>query len=110
MRWGSGTNFGLAWSVVTFTNETIACLAAPSFHDGSGSVCAKAGTANERATPNARIQPNVEREIMDFTPASSLAVNGGRPLLPPSPARPQHTSPLRCSLGGVVALTRAPMH
>src|SRR5260370_42067886 len=104
MRWGSGTNFGLAWSVVTFTNETIACLAAPSFHDGSGSVCAKAGTANERATPNARIEPNVEREIMDFTPASFLAVNGGGRLWPPPSSWQVQTYWLVFSLGCPAAL------
>ena len=42
MRSAGGTNFGLALSVVVLTNSTIACLAAPSFHDGSGSVCAYA--------------------------------------------------------------------
>ena len=33
-----GTNFGLDLSVVVCTNAMIACLAAPSFHDGRGSV------------------------------------------------------------------------
>src|SRR6266478_2117551 len=45
MRATGGTNFGLAWSVVAFTNSTIACLAGPSFQEGSGSVCAWAATA-----------------------------------------------------------------
>ena len=35
MRSSGGTNFGLARSVVARTKSTIACLAGPSFHDGS---------------------------------------------------------------------------
>ena len=42
MRASGGTNFGLPWVVVDWTNSTIAFLAAPSFHEGSGSVCASA--------------------------------------------------------------------
>jgi hypothetical protein len=38
MRSGSGTNVGLPSVVVALTNSTIAFLAAPSFHEGSGSV------------------------------------------------------------------------
>src|SRR5262249_57782075 len=34
-----GTNVGLDLSVVFCTNSTIACLAGPSFHEGSGSPC-----------------------------------------------------------------------
>src|SRR5215469_5150173 len=41
MRSSGGANFGLDWSVVAWTNSFIADFAAPSFHDGSGSVCAK---------------------------------------------------------------------
>ena len=37
MRSSGGTKSGLDLSVVAFTKSTIACLAAPSFHDGSGS-------------------------------------------------------------------------
>jgi hypothetical protein len=37
MRSGMGTNFGLPWSVVSLTKVAIACLAGPSFHEGSGS-------------------------------------------------------------------------
>ena len=33
-----GTKFGLDGSVVAITKSTIACLAAPSFHEGSVSV------------------------------------------------------------------------
>ena len=35
MRSSGGTNRGLDWSVVSFTNLRIACLAEPSFHEGS---------------------------------------------------------------------------
>ena len=37
MRSSGGTNLELALSVVAFTKSTIACFAAPSFHEGSGS-------------------------------------------------------------------------
>src|SRR6516164_2303001 len=37
IRSAVGTNFGLPWSVVSFTKVMIACLARPSFHEGSGS-------------------------------------------------------------------------
>jgi hypothetical protein len=42
----------LAWSVVSFTKATIACFAAPSFHDGSGStgVCAPANCPQQRSS------------------------------------------------------------
>src|SRR6516225_8059369 len=40
MRSSWGTNVGLDLSVVFCTNSTIACLAGPSFHEGSGSLCA----------------------------------------------------------------------
>src|SRR5712672_316190 len=46
MRSSGGTNLGLAWSVVALTKSRIACLAGPSFHDGSAAltaaVCAEA--------------------------------------------------------------------
>ncbi len=42
IRASGGTNVGLDWSVVACTKSTIACLAGPSFHEGSGSVCANA--------------------------------------------------------------------
>src|SRR5262245_14458598 len=42
MRASGATNCGLLFSVVVFTNSTIAFLAAPSFQDGSGSVWADA--------------------------------------------------------------------
>ena len=38
MRSSGGTKFWLAASVVAFTKSRIAVLAAPSFHEGSGSV------------------------------------------------------------------------
>src|SRR5262245_31504155 len=44
MRASGGTNFGLLFSVVVFTNSTIAFLAAPSFQDGSWSGCASTRT------------------------------------------------------------------
>ena len=37
MRSSGGTNFGLPCSVVARTKSTMACLAGPSFHEGSGS-------------------------------------------------------------------------
>jgi hypothetical protein len=43
MRSSGGTNFGLFLSVVVLTKSTIACFAAPSFHDGRGSAAAVAG-------------------------------------------------------------------
>ena len=48
MRSSGGTNFGLVRSVVACTKSRIACLAGPSFQDGSGSICANAGSAAER--------------------------------------------------------------
>src|SRR5271157_5593219 len=38
MRSSTGTNCGLAGLVVACTNSTMACLAGPGFHEGSGSV------------------------------------------------------------------------
>ena len=38
MRASGATNFALPFSVVALTNSTIAFFAAPSFHDGSGSL------------------------------------------------------------------------
>src|SRR5580704_15331697 len=40
MRSASGTKLGLAASVVAWTNLTIASLAGPAFHEGSGSLSA----------------------------------------------------------------------
>ncbi|HSD49993.1 MAG TPA: hypothetical protein VLG48_01200, partial [Candidatus Methylomirabilis sp.] len=40
-----GTNFGLPWVVVACTNVRIACLAGPSFHEGSGSALCYAGAS-----------------------------------------------------------------
>src|SRR4029450_12794108 len=56
MRASGATNCGLPFSVVDFTNSTIAFLAAPSFQDGSGpaptavegSVCAYAWLKTNR--------------------------------------------------------------
>src|SRR6516164_5625346 len=42
MRPSCGTKLLFDWSVVVFTKLTIDCLAGPSFHEGSGSVCASA--------------------------------------------------------------------
>src|SRR5262245_27214858 len=52
MRASGATNCGLPFSVVVFTNSTIAFLAAPSFQDGSGSVWAYA-RANTNRNANA---------------------------------------------------------
>src|SRR6266481_1824166 len=51
IRSAGGTKFGLPFVVVVFTNSTIAFFAAPSFHEGSGSVCANAWpNTNRNAT------------------------------------------------------------
>ena len=52
-RASGGTNFGLALSVVAFTKSRIACLAGPSFQEGSGSwAWARAGVVKPRAAKN----------------------------------------------------------
>ena len=52
MRSAGGTNCGLPCVVVACTNSTIAFLAAPSFHEGSGSLWANALAAKTSAAPS----------------------------------------------------------
>src|SRR5690348_1860667 len=54
MRCSGGTNFGLAWSVVACTNSFMAAFAAPSSHEGSGSVCARACVPKAAANTKAK--------------------------------------------------------
>ena len=68
-----GTKPGLVGVVVaftTFTYVTIACLAAPSFHDGSGSDCACAPSAS--STPSARSGENLEKNGRPSQAARSI--------------------------------------
>jgi hypothetical protein len=53
MRSSGGTNFELPGVVVACTKATMACLDAPSFHDGSGSVWACT------CAPSASVAPSV---------------------------------------------------
>ena len=53
MRWAGGTNCLLAASVVARTKSTTACLAGPSFHEGSGSWAMAIGAAS---TTNSTIE------------------------------------------------------
>src|SRR5262245_12268689 len=73
MRASGGTNFGLDLSAVAWTNSTIAFLAAPSFHEGSGSVsaCARAPRASRAPTANASA-----RAVTGFPPASPFLLPG----------------------------------
>ena len=54
IRASGATNFGLALSVVTCTNSTIAFFAGPSFQDGSGSVGPRPGPREGRGRRSAR--------------------------------------------------------
>ena len=60
-RWAGGTNCGLALSVVLRTNCTMASLAAPSFHDGNGSV---AGAIWAQAPSSATVKASATRRLM----------------------------------------------
>src|SRR5262245_24269914 len=51
MRSAGGRNWGLPCVVVLCTNSTMAFLAAPSFHDGSGSLCAPTVTVTSSGAP-----------------------------------------------------------
>src|SRR5262245_36887945 len=66
MRSAGGTNLGLAASVVSFTNATMACLAGPSFQDGSGSVCAQASRARTLKTAMAIKRANSRDQSFGF--------------------------------------------
>src|SRR4030095_3969275 len=55
MRASGATNFGLPFSVVVLTKSVIAFFAAPSFHDGSGSVWACAWLPDSRTKTAASI-------------------------------------------------------
>ncbi len=48
MRSGTGTKSDPPTAVARGTKSRIACLTGPSFHDGSGSACAKDGTAGNK--------------------------------------------------------------
>ncbi len=58
MRASGDTYFGLALSVVVFTNSMIAFFAGPSFHDGKGSA-AFALQGNAKSTLKTRINQGV---------------------------------------------------
>src|SRR5271165_6936549 len=69
MRSSGGTNFGLAWSVVTRTKSTMACFAGPSFHEGSGSGCItldllSAESAGMTAHINAAMAANNDKALV----------------------------------------------
>src|SRR6516225_5181534 len=59
-RSAGGTNLTLDGSVVRWTNSTIACLAAPAFHEASGSFCAQARVLSAR--PKAAIIGRAQRK------------------------------------------------
>src|SRR5712691_949551 len=90
MRSPGGTKAGLPCVVVACTNLRIACFAGPSFHEGSGSVCARACAA--RASPLARTSTEVNsRRVWRFMGppevlGTSLNITGGRPSRPHPPA------------------------
>src|SRR5262249_60520003 len=65
-----GTKLGLDGSVVACTNSLIAVFAAPSFHEASGSVCAKA--CGPEARPMAAASTKAKRtRARSFTVGSS---------------------------------------
>src|SRR5262245_25431790 len=59
MRSAGGTKLGLPCVVVDLTKSTMAFFAAPSFQDGSGSVCAKATVVARLATT----APSTKRRV-----------------------------------------------
>ncbi len=63
IRSAGGTNFGLPCVVVVCTNSTIAFLAGPSFHEGSGSVCASACAPKASAAPSASMRANMKDKV-----------------------------------------------
>src|SRR6516164_3516899 len=70
MRCSGGRNFELPCSVVARTKSSIACLAAPSFHDGNGladgAVCADAGSVRsgpDKAGNSARLETRARRLV-----------------------------------------------
>jgi hypothetical protein len=70
MRSGTGTNFGLPWSVVSLTKVAIACLAGPSFHEGSGS-----------SDPAARAREEMERSDDDKAGSTAKLESTARRLI-----------------------------
>ena len=68
-----GTNCGLAGRRCPSTKATIACLAGPSFHEGSGSVCASA--CAPEASEAARISARADRENETSLTGSSFSLN-----------------------------------
>src|SRR5215510_14996494 len=101
MRSAGGTNFGLPCVVVASTNLTIACLAAPSFQEGSGSVWAR--TWVPKAGPATTASANTRRcrafHFMTFSSGWSGLGRSGRP--PHEDARPFR------SVAGLVARVAA---
>ena len=67
MRSAGGTNCGLPCVVVACTKSTMAFFAGPSFHDGSGSVCARAhGAPASTATSKSTWAQRPYRRFIDF--------------------------------------------
>ena len=66
MRSAGGTNLGLPCVVVACTNSTIACLAGPSFHEGSGSVWAWARALSERRAAIAKTRAKPKKKWNGF--------------------------------------------
>ena len=73
MRSASGTNFGLAWSVVVRTNSFIADFAAPSFHEGSGSDCASACVLSARPAPAVSMKAHREHSFVLMAASLNLS-------------------------------------
>src|SRR5262249_43518572 len=65
MRSSGGTNLALVLSVVARTNSDIAFFAAPSFHEGRGSVCGMACVLKARPATIATTEAN-RRRTYDF--------------------------------------------
>src|SRR5262245_3531378 len=66
MRSAGATNLGLPWVVVASTNSTIAFLAAPSFHEGSGSVWAIASALDPSQATSASKRPADRMVALDL--------------------------------------------
>src|ERR1700722_12727283 len=74
MRSASGTKFGLAASVVAWTNLMIASLAGPAFQEGRGSLSASAGPARlSTATPPSMSAANSRRRSSISNPEPGLS-------------------------------------
>src|SRR5574341_2295500 len=84
MRASGGTNFGLACSVAAFTKARIACLAAPSFHDGSGSLWACPWAATNRNAACATAVHTADRPSQIFR-GYDIAYLPALPLATPHP-------------------------